>query len=154
MKNNLEKHIKQTQPFQSEYVKAMVGLIFLTNQLYDTHQQLLKQHGITVQQYNVLRILRGQYPKSASIGMIKERMLDKMCDASRIADRLLKNKLVTKEPSPMDKRVSEVTITEKALKLLAMLDTEIAKSDTLLHKMNHTQISDFNELIDSALDFE
>lgn len=153
MSSNLERHIKQTQPFQNEYVKGMVGLIYLTNQVYDKHQQFFKAHGITVQQYNVLRILRGKFPDPSNINAIKERMLDKMCDASRIVDRLVKLNLATKSPNPNDKRNSDVSITEKALNLLTQIDVILANHETLLHKLSKEEITEFNRLINVALDY-
>ena len=89
MEMKLEKAIRQ-KGFQNEYQKAIINIIYTHNYLIGKMNPVFKQYGITRQQYNVLRILRGQHPDPATINLIKERMLDKMSDASRIAERLKK----------------------------------------------------------------
>ena len=151
MPNNLEKSVKQNIPFKDAYVKAVVGLMYLSNQVFDKQQQFLKPHGITVQQYNVLRILRGQLPNPANIALIKDRMLDKMCDASRIVDRLVKLNLATKKQSAIDKRHSSVFITDHALKLLKLIDEVQAAHLSLLHNLSEQEVEELNKIIDKAL---
>jgi MarR family transcriptional regulator, multiple gene regulator MgrA len=151
MHSNLGKRIKQTLPFKNEYIKGIVGLHYLSSEIYEQQQKSLKQHGITVQQYNVLRILRGQYTKPVNITLIKERMLDKMSDASRILDRLIKMGCVTKEQSVMDKRNSEIFITETGLNILKLIDMEEIENKTLLHRLTENEIMLFNEMIHKML---
>ena len=76
MLNNIERLIKQRIPFQSETVKALVGFMYVSYILQDAQQQYFKPFGITLQQYNILRILRGQFPKASNINLIKERMIE------------------------------------------------------------------------------
>ena len=105
------------------------------------------------QQYNILRILRGQYPKVININAIKERMLDKMSDVSRIADRLAKQQLILKQPNMIDKRNADITISEKGLDLLKKIDTDINELQSLMHHLSLEEIMQFNKLIDKVLGF-
>ena len=93
----LEDDIKQ-EKFKSEYNKMIVNLMFTTNWVVAKEMELLRPHGLTVSQYNVLRILRGQKGKAATINLIIDRMLDRMSNASRIVDRLEQKELVTRKP--------------------------------------------------------
>lgn len=149
--NNLQKLIKQKVPFSNEYQKAEVGVLFINNQMCSAFQDIIKEYGITHQQYNVLRILRGQYPKSIKINMIRERMLDKMSDASRIVDRLVNLGYVVKMPDEVDKRTTNVFINEKALELLSKLDLIINNRNTILNNLSESEIVKFNELVNKIL---
>ncbi len=75
---SLEKEIKQVKPFRNDYHKASVNLIFTGKWIINVHNELFHKHGLTIQQYNILRILRGQFPKATTVKLIRERMLDKM----------------------------------------------------------------------------
>ena len=97
----LEDEIQQKK-FKSIEQKLMLNLIYTTNWLTAKQDSLFKDSGITVQQYNVLRILRGQYPNPCSIKLIKERMLDRMSDTSRIVDKLYTKKLLERNECPND----------------------------------------------------
>jgi DNA-binding MarR family transcriptional regulator len=118
----LEDEIKQTKPFRDEFQKLEVNLVFTFHWLQARAAVLLADTDITLQQYNILRILRGQHPKPATIMLLKERMLDRECDASRLVDRLVQKELVSRETCPDDRRKVDVLITEKGLALLKTLD--------------------------------
>jgi DNA-binding MarR family transcriptional regulator len=152
MLNNIERLIKQRIPFQSETVKALVGFMYVSYILQDAQQQYFKPFGITLQQYNILRILRGQFPKASNINLIKERMIDRMSDVSRMIDRLVKLEMVTKEANTLDKRNVDVVITEKALNLL----TEIDQLDTMgklpIGHLTPDEIRQLYQLIDRILE--
>jgi DNA-binding MarR family transcriptional regulator len=96
-------------------------------------REQFEKHNITQQQFNVMRILRGQYPKPATVNLIKERMLDKMSDASRIVDRLMQKQLVTRCTNNKDRRAVDIRISEQGLEILAKIDKEYKTRD-LLHK--------------------
>ena len=152
MKNNLERLIKQKVSFSSEYVKADVGLIYISSLLNNQHFKYFKKFDITPQQYNILRILRGQFPKSININAIKERMLDQMSDVSRIITRLEKNQLIHKGINILDKRNAEISITEAGLLLLEKIDKDLDQTNDLISKMNKEQVQQLNELIDIMLE--
>ena len=98
-----------------------------------------------------MRILRGQYPKYANINLIKERMLDKMCDASRIVERLHKQELILKQVNVLDKRHTDVIITEKALTLLKKIDEHQELQVNILNTLNLDEVNSLNQLISKVL---
>jgi MarR family transcriptional regulator, multiple gene regulator MgrA len=150
--SNIEKLIS-TRTFTSEYHKGLVSLIFVSNWIISRHQAFFKQYDITLQQFNILRILRGQHPKSASINTLKERMLDKMSDVSRLVERLRKAGLVERKNSDVDRRAVDVMITAKGLSLLSIIDEQIGSlEDTLKESLNDKEVVQLNRLLDKMLD--
>ena len=117
----IEDEIRQAK-FRSAQQKAVVNLIFTANWLQHLQQGYFKEFGITGQQFNILRILKGQHPASISGAEIKSRMLDRNSDVSRLLDRLAAKKLITRSTCPQDKRASDVRITESGLDLLAHIN--------------------------------
>jgi DNA-binding MarR family transcriptional regulator len=144
---SLEKEIHQRE-FRNEYHKAIVNILHTYNYLVGKMNDLFKNYDVTRQQYNVMRILRGQHPGHASVLLIRERMIDKMSDASRIVERLRLKNLVSREFAAKDKRSVEVTITEKGLALLREMDDEVNKMEDLLSHISHDEIHHFNTLLD------
>ncbi len=130
----------------------MLNLIYTTNWLTAKQDSLFKDSDVTVQQYNVLRILRGQYPNPCSIKLIKERMLDRMSDTSRIVDKLFIKKLLERNECPNDRRSVNVIITDKGLELLKSLDyiDELAKQNT--KSLTQVEINTLNDLLDKLRD--
>lgn len=122
----LKADIKQTK-FKSEFEKVAVNLIFTRNWFDEQQQKLLKPEGLTLAQYNVMRILRGQYPEVCTVNLIIERMLDRMSNVSRIVDKLVSKGLVSRVPNKEDRRAVDVRITDKGLKLLSELDITLQK---------------------------
>ena len=143
----LEDEILQKH-FRNEYHKAAVNVIYSYNWLVDYQVNLFKPYGITMQQYNILRILRGQYPKPATIKLIKERMLDKMSDASRIVEKLRLKGLVERNICSNDRRNVDVCITEKGLELLSQIDKHDDETDAKLSTLNEEEIKQLNDLLD------
>jgi DNA-binding MarR family transcriptional regulator len=123
----IEDEIKQ-QAFKSEFQKAGVNLIYTYFWMKERISQNLKEHDITMQQYNVLRILNGQYPKAVTTSTIRERMMDKMSDASRLVERLKVQGLVDKCVNSHDRRLVSVVISEKGR---SIINTIIAKQDVV-----------------------
>jgi len=144
---SLESEVHQKE-FRNEYHKAFVNIIHTHNYIVSRANSAYKKFDITRQQYNVLRILKGQYPGYASIFLIRERMLDKMSDASRIVERLRLKGLVIREFGVRDKRSVEVTITDKGLKLLEDMQAEVHQLESLLRHIDTQEISQLNDLLD------
>ncbi|MBC7722771.1 MAG: MarR family transcriptional regulator [Pedobacter sp.] len=142
---SLEKDINQTK-FRNDYQKATLNIIYTCNWLQQQVKFFLEPMDITSQQFNILRILRGQSPLSTL--QIRERMLDKMSDTSRLVERLIKKGLVIKQSCQTDKRLVDVTITEKGLALLASLDTDTAGLDNLLSNLSQEESLMLNSLLD------
>jgi MarR family transcriptional regulator, multiple gene regulator MgrA len=140
---SLEELIKQSK-FRNEKQKAIVSIIYANN-LINTHfEEIFKKFNLTLQQYNALRILRGQYPTPCTINLIRERMLDKMSDASRIVERLRKAGWAERVTSQKDRRAVDVLITQKGLSLLEQLDhlqDEMDKPATNLTDAEAQQLS-------------
>jgi DNA-binding MarR family transcriptional regulator len=143
----LEDEIKQNS-FRNEYHKLAVNLIFTHSWLMSKIYELLDEYDLTPQQFNLLRILRGQYPKPASITLLKERMLDKMSDASRLVERLLAKGLVERKICPEDRRKVDVVITKKGLKLLEKIDKTDNEMDNYLKNLSEVEAKKLNELLD------
>jgi len=143
----LEDEIKQKN-FKTDQQKAVVNLLYTSGFLVNLFNNKAKVFDVTRQQYNVLRILRGQYPKSASINLIKDRMLDKMSDASRIVERLRIKKLVERTVSEADRRSVNISITEKGLKLLSDMEPAINSINEIFKGFTTTELETFNTLLD------
>lgn len=117
----IEEEIKQSR-FSSAQQKAVINLFFTASWLRLRNAQHLKSWGITQEQFNVLRILRGQDGKAITVKEVTARMLDKSSNTSRIVDRLLKKELVTRTECPHDRRLVDLIISDKGQKLLAEID--------------------------------
>ncbi|MCB0481157.1 MAG: MarR family transcriptional regulator [Flavobacteriales bacterium] len=122
----IEEEIKQKQ-FGSPQEKAVVNLMYTYNWLKDRRSVFLKEYDLSNQQFNVLRILRGQYPNPASVKLIIERMLDKSSNASRLVDKLLAKGLVDRTSCPNDRRQVDVVINQKGLDLIQKASESGAK---------------------------
>ncbi len=142
----IEDEINQKE-FISESQKATINLIFTSSWLMNKHKEFFKVYGLTPQQFNVLRILRGQHPGSISTAEIKSRMLDKNSDASRIVDRLTLKAFVTKMICPKDRRLVDVTISKDGLNLLKRMDKKITELDNELG-ISETEAIQLNNLLD------
>lgn len=144
----LEEEIKQNKKFKSEYHKLAVNIFYTHGWLINNQSSFLKKIGITGAQYNILRILRGQHPNPASINLLKERMLDKMPDASRLVERLKQKGLVEREICKDDRRKVEVKITQKGLKLLQDTDKLEERFDQLFKELKLSEAKTLNDLLD------
>ncbi|WP_092104831.1 MULTISPECIES: MarR family winged helix-turn-helix transcriptional regulator [Pontibacter] len=143
----IEEEIKQSV-FKTEYQKAYINVVFTAGYLEQAQAALFKPFGITLPQYNILRILRGQHPKPATISMLIERMLDKTSNASRIVDRLEAKELVTRKQCPADRRTVDVMITEKGLDLLKQMDGLEGGKGTGIMNLTEEEATQLNSLLD------
>jgi len=143
----LEKEILSSK-FENDYHKSIVNLIYTYNWVTNLLKKKISKHHITLQQFNVLRILRGQYPHPATINMLKERMLDKMSDASRIVDRLIQKGMVTRCTNQTDRRSVDIMISDKGLELLKKLDVDMTGADILKNNLTEAEAGQLNSLLD------
>jgi len=143
---SLETEIQQSK-FRNEYQKAMINIIYTHNYISERNKQIFERGDITSQQYNILRILRGA-GKPLSTLQIRQRMLDKMSDTSRIVDRLVKKDLVKKVICETDRRLVDVTITEKGLQLLSQLEGYSEEMDALISNISPEEAKTLNNLLD------
>jgi DNA-binding MarR family transcriptional regulator len=144
----LEDEIKQVKPFRNNYHKATVNLIFTGKWLIHFHSKLLKPYYLTIQQYNILRILKGRYPKPTTVKLIRERMLDRMSDASRIIELLREKQLLARNINNDDRRKMNVVITQKGSALLEAIAQENERMDRKLATLNEDEIIQLNGLLD------
>lgn len=143
----IEKEIVSNK-FEDNHQKAVVNLIYTYGWLTNHLRQRLNKHKITLQQYNILRILRGSHPRPATINLLKERMLDKMSDASRIVERLVQKQLVQRCVNEKDRRAVDILITEKGLSTLKMMDAEMSSKDILKDNITDKEAAQLSSLLD------
>lgn len=143
----IEDEIKQTKKFKSEHQRLVVNIMFTSSWLYRTHGQFLKSFGISPEQFNVLRILRGQYPKCANNQLITERMIDKSSNSSRIVEKLKQKGLVDRKENKDDRRHVDITITQKGLALLEKIDLE-NNNVFLKENISEKEAAQLNDLLD------
>jgi mannitol-1-phosphate/altronate dehydrogenase len=125
----LEEEIKQKE-FKSKQQRAYLNLIFTACHLNLEQTRFFKPYQLSAQQYNVLRILRGQNGKPITIGLIQERMLDVQSNASRLIDKLEEKRLVLRVACHKDKRQMDITITENGLEILKELDDKLNNKES------------------------
>jgi DNA-binding MarR family transcriptional regulator len=134
--------------FQSESQKAIVNAIYTGNWIVLQQQELLKPFGLTVQQYNVLRILKGQQGNPMTVLAITERMLDKMSNASRLVDKLLEKKLVLRRECPKDRRAVDILILPAGLDLLKEVDQVQQDWGKHFDALGIKRLEELNQLLD------
>lgn len=142
----IENEIQQSN-FRNEFQKLAINLMYTANWLNERISRLLMKEEITQQQYNILRILRGSDHPLSTL-QIRERMLDKMSDTSRIVDRLISKELVQKNACQSDKRLVDITLSEKGLNLVNKLDSLDTQLDALLNSINEKEALMVNQILD------
>ena len=142
----IEQDIQQPN-FRNEFQKMGINLLFTANWLNEQIGKILSEEGVTQQQYNILRILRGSTTPLSTL-KIRERMLDKMSDTSRIVDRLIAKELVLKNTCEKDKRLVDITLSPKGLSLVDQLDRHNDRIDALLKGINESEAKLINQILD------
>jgi DNA-binding MarR family transcriptional regulator len=146
---SIENDINQITPFKTPYHRLLVNLMYTSNWMVNAQLRMLKPHDLSVQQYNVLRILRGQHPDPVKVISITERMLDKMSNASRLVDKLVEKKLAERTESPTDRRAVDVAITEAGLALLEMVGDPLdALEQQQRGSLTQEEVIYFSQLLD------
>lgn len=141
-------HDIQQKTFRNEYHKGILNILYTHNYLTGKMTEVLKQFDMTLQQYNVLRILRGQHPQPASVNVIKERMVEKMSDTSRIVERLRLKGLIQRDLGKTDKRSVEISITPKGIGLLATMQGPVDEMDQFLSALSEKEVQEMNRLLE------
>jgi DNA-binding MarR family transcriptional regulator len=145
----IEDEIKQPK-FRNAHQKAVINLLYTANWLIDKNNAFFKSYRITNQQFNILRILRGQHPTKISGAEIKNRMIDKNSDVSRLLDRLIVKKLIEKSQCPNDKRAADVIITQSGLDLLAEIDKKMDQTDNDVMNLSPQEAEQLSQLLDKS----
>ena len=147
----IAEEIKQKE-FKSPYQKLMINLIYTVNWIRDKNKDLYKKYGVTNQQYNVLRILKGAHPKVKSAGEIKDVMLDKSPDLTRLLDRIVSKGFVERDICPDNRRKMDIKITNKGLELLKKMGSEISKIESSLGSLTEEEANIASDILDKIRD--
>ena len=153
MQSAIEKTLRQTKPFPTVEGEILVGLQIVANRLRDQLGRFLKATGITVNQYNVLRILRGAHPEPRTCGEIAERMIDRDPDITRLLDRLAKQGLIERTRDDADRRVVRTGITAEGLAVLGRLDVPVvSQSNALLKQLGDQQLEHLRDALNRVVE--
>jgi DNA-binding MarR family transcriptional regulator len=143
----LEKAIQQTK-FKNANHKVILNLVYTAGLVQAEQARFFKQYDLSPQQYNVLRILRGQHPNPVCVGLVQERMLDQMSNASRLIEKLKLKNLLTRKECKEDRRQVDVVITNAGLDLLSEIDKEFDKFEAYINCLNTQEANELNALLD------
>lgn len=144
---NINQAISQTKPFKNSHTKVIVNMVYSYMWLRDQQKDFFKDFDITMQQYNILRILRGA-AEPISTATIRDRMLDRASDASRMVNRLEKKGLVVKNTCESDQRKVDVTITENGLDTLKAIDAKIYNWQAETINLTDEEANQLSDLLD------
>lgn len=137
----------QTQGFRSEKQKAVVNLIHTSYMVRDRISTTLKAYGLTPEQYNVLRILKGKHPEQMCVRDIAGRMIEKSSNVPRIIDRLEIKKLVKRNTSSVDKRETVILLTQAGINMLATVSPPLEKAHDF-NNLTDEELKQLNDLLD------
>ncbi|MFC3879280.1 MarR family winged helix-turn-helix transcriptional regulator [Algoriphagus namhaensis] len=143
----IEEAIQQRQ-FKDPYNKLMVNLLYTHSHLVSAQSQLFKPYGISPEQYNVLRILKGQNGQPTTVSSIQDRMLNRMSNASRLVEKLKLKGFLKREECPTDRRQVDIVITEEGLNLLAELQIKVDGFNKESIHLDLEEVHQLSELLD------
>ena len=129
--------------------KIILNIMYTQNILNEKFSEVLKPYDLSGEQYNVLRILRGQKGNPANMCVIQDRMIAKTSNTTRLVDKLLLKELVTRNVCPDNRRKIEVQITQKGLNVLSELDPKIIEHENALtSNLNTEELEQLNTLLE------
>ena len=143
----IEEDIQSTN-FEDNYHKMVINFAYTSGWINNQMRPEFEKFNLTQQQFNILRILRGQYPKPATINLLKERMIDKMSDASRIVDRLVQKNLVSRCTNSRDRRAVDIRISDEGLEVLKKMDGTIKTKDFFKENLTEEEAGQLSDLLD------
>ena len=144
---NIESAIRQVKPMQP-IQKAIVNLMYTYNWHMDRTAALFKPYELTPQQFNVLRIVRGRHPEPAPVGEVKNVMLDKNPDLTRLCDRLLQKGLIGRELNPTSRREVLLSITPCGLDLLDKIEAVFEQQKDHWQTLTDAEATALSDLLD------
>ncbi|MGV3503335.1 MAG: MarR family winged helix-turn-helix transcriptional regulator [Adhaeribacter sp.] len=145
----LEDEIKQ-KSFASSYHRMVVNIMFTGNWMQKELSAGLRPFGLSLQQHNVLSILRGQYPRPCTLGMLQERMLDRMSNATRLVDKLLEKGLADRCQCPQNRRKVDILITPAGLELLQQTDPVLQQIPERYAQLSPQEAALLGQLLDKV----
>ncbi len=134
--------------FKNERFKAMINIKYTANWMNTLQNKSLETYGLTIPQYNILRILRGSKGTPLSVNNIRERMVEKSPNTTRLMDKLIDKKLIERVRCEKDRRVVYVMITEAGLTLLAEMDEVFADADDFMTRISEEEAKAINAILD------
>ena len=141
-------HAIQSQSFRSESHKAALNILYTAWWLKTVMSRELKEFGLTHEQYNVLRILRGKYPEQMCVRDVACRMIEKSSNVPRIVDRLELKKLVKRSTSPLDKRETVIALTQAGITILEATTVAVNRSMDRLLTIGNQDACLLNQLLE------
>lgn len=145
---NIEEAIKSTVPL-NPHTKTVLNIMYSSRIVEEKIAETLKPFGISMQQYNVLRILRGQKGKPANLSTIQERMINKMSNTTRLVDKLIEKGYSDRSICESNRRKVEIKITQKGLNLLSEIDPlTLTANNTILKDFSLNELNTLNTLLD------
>jgi DNA-binding MarR family transcriptional regulator len=143
---NLSEEIKQTG-FVDERHELAVNILHTASWYKSINSNFFKPFGLTPNQFNVLRILRGQKSKPCTLHTVSERMVDKSSNTGRIIDRLLDKQLVNRCENKIDRRQVDLTISTAGLELLSEIDKHMSEMSSIMDNLNDHEVETLNQLL-------
>lgn len=143
----LEKDIHQ-EKFQSEHQKASINILYTGSWLYNVNASYLKKFTITPEQFNVLRILRGNHPTPMMLSEITARMIDKNSNCTRLVEKLRQKEFVTRKTCKNNRRQVDISITDKGLQVLKKIDADQSEWTRTMEKISKAEAKELNRILD------
>lgn len=138
----------QSSNFEDNYHKLVINVSYTYGWISNLLRFQFEKYNLTQQQFNILRILRGQYPNPATVNLLKERMIDKMSDASRIVDRLVQKGLVSRCTNNKDRRAVDIRISDAGMEILCKMDHDFKTKDLLKDNLSEEEAIKLSDLLD------
>lgn len=136
--------------FRNDWQKASLSVILTYGLLFNSHEEFFREFELTAQQYNIMRILREKAPKPISTSILRDCMLDKMSDTSRLVSRLKSKGLVEVDRNSNDKRLVNIIISQKGQKLLSVIDEELYRLDNMMQGLTEEEAVQLSTLLEKA----
>ncbi len=143
----IEDEIKQTE-FTDDFMKAVLNILVTADRISSMANAALKPFGVSKEQFNVLRILRGQHPNPSSLQLISERMISKSSNATRLVEKLRQKGYVERSLCPTNRRKVDILITKKGLDALEEMDPMVRSSSDDLRTLTKAESHELNRLLD------
>lgn len=150
---SLEEELKVSR-FQNQRHRLSVNIMYTNNWMTSQMQEVFRNFGVTNQQYNILRILRGKYPLPCTIHELRSKMLDKQPDVSRLLDRIQAKELVERKPNETDRRKMDVVVSAKGLELLSRMEDAVSRFDDFFSNLDDSEIVILNQLLDKVRNYQ
>ena len=137
----------KVKKFRNEFERLAINISYSASLIRSRQIQLFRRYQISPEQYNVLRILRGQFPDQSNVNLIQDRMIDKMSNASRLIDKLVNKGLVERKTCSEDRRQVNVRITRMGLDLLLEIDDRVDRMNRSIFACDESEAARINEIL-------